>query len=64
MAGSNVHAGDVRGGRKADLRRTKDPRLQAQEVARHMQELLSAPGWLEERINLLAEGGFTPRPPS
>ena len=37
---------------------TKDPRTQAQEVARHMKELLSAPGWLEERINLPAEGGF------
>ena len=37
---------------------TKDPRAQAQGVARHMQELLKTPGWLEERINLPAEGGF------
>src|SRR4029450_3496400 len=37
---------------------TKDPRTQAQEVARHMQELLRAPGWLEERLQLPAEGGF------
>ncbi len=46
----------------ADVRQifasTKDPRAQAQEVARHMQVLLKAPGWLEERINLSAEGGF------
>ena len=46
----------------ADVRQifatTKDPRMQAQEVARHMKELLSAPGWLEERIALPAEGGF------
>ena len=44
----------------ADVRQifatTKDPRTQAQEVARHMQELLRAPGWLEERITLPAEG--------
>ena len=38
---------------------TQDPRTQAQEVARHMQALLCAPGWLEERIHLPAEGGFT-----
>ena len=37
---------------------TTDPRAQAQFVARHMQELLKTPGWLEERINLPAEGGF------
>ena len=37
---------------------TTDPRAQAQFVARHMQELLKTPGWLEERINLTAEGGF------
>ena len=34
---------------------TKDPRTQAQEIARHMQELLRAPGWLEERIMLPAD---------
>ena len=37
---------------------TKDPRAQAQGVARHMQELLKTPGWLEEQIDLPAEGGF------
>ena len=37
---------------------SKDPRTQAQEVARHMKELLSSPGWLEEKLNLPAEGGF------
>ena len=37
---------------------TTDPRAQAQFVARHMQELLAVPGWLEEQINLPAEGGF------
>lgn len=46
----------------ADVRQifasTKDPRAQAQGVARHMQELLKAPGWLEEQIDLPAEGGF------
>ena len=38
--------------------KTKDPRAQAQQVARHMKELLNVPGWLEEHINLPAEGGF------
>ena len=37
---------------------TQDPRRQAQEVARHMKALVSVPGWLEERIDLPAEGGF------
>ncbi len=46
----------------ADVRQifasTKDPRMQAQEVARHMQTLLKTPGWLEKQIDLPAEGGF------
>jgi predicted metal-dependent enzyme (double-stranded beta helix superfamily) len=37
---------------------TKDPRSQAQRVARHMKELLTVPGWLEEMLNLPVEGGF------
>ncbi len=37
---------------------TTDPRAQAQFVARHMKELLDVPGWLEEQIDLPAEGGF------
>ncbi len=37
---------------------TTDPRAQAQFVARHLKELLDVPGWLEEQIDLPAEGGF------
>jgi predicted metal-dependent enzyme (double-stranded beta helix superfamily) len=37
---------------------TKDPRTQAQQIARHMTTLLAEPGWLEEKLNLPAEGGF------
>ena len=37
---------------------TKDPRIQAQQIARHLKELLKVPGWLEEKIDLPAEGGF------
>jgi len=37
---------------------TKDPRTQAQEIARHMKNLLAVPDWLEEKLNLPAEGGF------
>ena len=37
---------------------SKDPLAQAQAVAGHMRELLALPGWLEEKINLPAEGGF------
>ena len=48
----------------ADVRQifatTKDPRTQAQEVARHMKELLNAPGWLEERLAPAGRGRFWP----
>ena len=37
---------------------TTDPRAQAQFVARYMKDLLDVPGWLEEQIDLPAEGGF------
>lgn len=37
---------------------TKDPKTQAQFVARKMQVLLNTPGWLEEKIILPAEGGY------
>ncbi len=37
---------------------TKDPKAQAQFVARKMQVLLNTPDWLEEKIDLPAEGGY------
>ena len=37
---------------------SKDPRSLAQGVATHMKELLAVPGWLEEKTNLPAEGGY------
>ena len=37
---------------------SKDPLEQAQKVAAHLKELLAVPGWLEEKMNLPAEGGF------
>ena len=37
---------------------TKDPRAQAQAVAQHMRELLVVPGWLEEKLQQLPEGGY------
>ena len=37
---------------------TKDPKAQAQFVARKRQVLLKTPGWLEEKINLPSEGGY------
>ena len=39
---------------------TTDPRRQAQEVARHMQELLRVPGWLEEQIPSAGRGRVWP----
>lgn len=42
----------------ADVRQvfasSKDPRSQAQAVARHMKELLAVPGWIEEKADLSA----------
>lgn len=35
----------------------RDPRAQAQGVAKHMKEMLAVPGWLEEKLNLPVEGG-------
>jgi predicted metal-dependent enzyme (double-stranded beta helix superfamily) len=35
---------------------TKDPRAQAQAVAKHMRELLAVPGWLEEKLKSLPQG--------
>ena len=43
---------------RAVFESTKDPRTQAQQIARHMTTLLAEPGWLEEKLNLPAEGGF------
>ena len=37
---------------------SNDPRTQAQEIARRMKDLLAVPDWLEEKINLEAEGGI------
>ena len=37
---------------------TQDPRAQAQGVAQHMRELLAVPGWLEEKLQALPEGGY------
>lgn len=37
---------------------TKDPLARAEGVRHHLQRLLTVPGWLEERLNLPAEGGF------
>ena len=37
---------------------TNDPRTQAQEIARRMKDLLAVPDWLEEKLDLPAEGGF------
>lgn len=46
----------------ADVRQvfasTKDPRAQAQAVAQHTRELLAVPGWLEEQLTQLPEGGY------
>lgn len=46
----------------ADVRQifasTNDPRARAEGVALHLGRLLAVPGWLEERLNLPAEGGF------
>lgn len=36
----------------------RDPHVQAKAVAGYMQELLAVPGWLEEKLNLSAEGGY------
>ena len=45
----------------ADVRQVfaanQDARAQAQGVAKHMKELLAAPGWLEERASLKPETG-------
>ena len=35
---------------------TQDPWVQA--VAKHMQALLAVPGWLEEKLQVLPEGGY------
>ena len=43
---------------------TKDPRTQAQQIARHMTTLLAEPGWLQEKLNLPAEGRFRAGRPS
>lgn len=37
---------------------TNDPRTQAQKIARRMKNLLAVPDWLEEKLDLPAEGGF------
>jgi predicted metal-dependent enzyme (double-stranded beta helix superfamily) len=37
---------------------TRDPRVQAQEVAAHMRQLLAVPGCLDERLQGSPEGGF------
>jgi predicted metal-dependent enzyme (double-stranded beta helix superfamily) len=37
---------------------TKDPRAQAQAVAKHMQELLTVPGWLDEELQSLPQSGY------
>ena len=37
---------------------SRDPLAQAKAVAGKMKELLSVPGWLEEKLNLPDEGGF------
>jgi predicted metal-dependent enzyme (double-stranded beta helix superfamily) len=46
----------------ADVRQvfasSKDPRSQAQSVVRHMKELLAVPGWIEEKADLPAKGGY------
>lgn len=46
----------------ADIREVfatiKDPRAQAQAVAEHTKKILAVPGWLEEKIDLPAEGGY------
>ena len=46
----------------ADVRKvfasSKDPRSQAQGVARHMKELLRVPGWLEEKLGPQTEGRY------
>jgi predicted metal-dependent enzyme (double-stranded beta helix superfamily) len=36
---------------------TKDPRSQAQAIARHLTELLAVPGWAEEKLRKQAEAG-------
>jgi predicted metal-dependent enzyme (double-stranded beta helix superfamily) len=38
--------------------RTRDPRVQAQEVAAHMRQLLAVPGCLDEQLQGSPEGGF------
>lgn len=38
--------------------RTRDPRVQAQEVAAHMRQLLAVPGCLDECLQGSPEGGF------
>ena len=37
---------------------TQDPRAQAQAVAKHMQALLAVPGWLDEKLQSLPQGGY------
>jgi predicted metal-dependent enzyme (double-stranded beta helix superfamily) len=37
---------------------SKDPLVQAKAVAEHMADLLAIPGWLEEKLELPAEGGY------
>ena len=46
----------------ADVRQvfasTQDPRAQAQAVAKHMRALLAVPGWLDEKLQSLPQGGY------
>jgi len=37
---------------------TPDPVARAEAVRKHLQRLLAVPGWLEEQLQLPAEGGF------